>query len=302
MTDSATHQPPSTHSVAELAAELQKMKWAKIWWWQRDDILKARMSIVVMAWVLLASVLTIYLALHFTHRLSVREIHIVLIMLLLLVSLFFLHSLFRLFMATIRLEHSSCAAPPSNLDIDIESQMQNNPNRTTVHVTFIRGPGGYAVPAAPIPIAFPDGDIDEDGDGGADGNRASSVVTTLPPPAYGLWRSSVMVNPDQFYWVRRGDDTHSPARPAEMGARTPPPLAEQVGGRVNMVPVQMVYRPPSYSSEDGVEYVLGVARLPGTAVLAAPPPAPVRVPGFQEMEGGEREVDAAGRGAPGSRE
>ena len=62
MTDSATHQPPPappTHSIAELAAELQKMKQAKIWWWQRDDILKARMSTVVMAWVLLAIVLTI---------------------------------------------------------------------------------------------------------------------------------------------------------------------------------------------------------------------------------------------------
>lgn len=62
MADSATQQPPPappTRSVAELAAELQKMKRAKIWWWQRDDILKARMSTAVVAWVLLSIVLTI---------------------------------------------------------------------------------------------------------------------------------------------------------------------------------------------------------------------------------------------------
>jgi len=59
MTDSETNQPVGTHSVSELAAELQKMKGAKIWWWQRDDILKARMSTAIMAWVLLAIVLSI---------------------------------------------------------------------------------------------------------------------------------------------------------------------------------------------------------------------------------------------------
>ena len=62
MADSATQQPPPappTRSVAELAAELQEMKRAKIWWWQRDDILKARMSTAVVAWVLLSIVLTI---------------------------------------------------------------------------------------------------------------------------------------------------------------------------------------------------------------------------------------------------
>ena len=172
-------------------------------------------------------------------------------------------------------------------------------------MTFVRGPGGYAIPAAPIPIAFPDveidGDGDGDGDGGTDGNKASSAVTTLPPPAYGLWRSSVRVNPDQFYWVRRaGDDTHPPMGPVEMEARTPPPppplLTEPVGGRVSVVPVQAVYRPPSYSSEDGVEYVLGGPRLPGVAVLAAPAPAPVRGLGIRDM-GGAGCGAGEGRGA-----
>ena len=83
-------------------------------------------------------------------------------------------------------------------------------------MTFVRGPGGYAIPAAPIPIAFPDVEIDGDGDGDTDGSKAPSAVTTLPPPAYGLWRSSVRVNPDQFYWVRRaGDDTRPLAGPVK---------------------------------------------------------------------------------------
>ncbi|RPB19719.1 hypothetical protein L211DRAFT_594968 [Terfezia boudieri ATCC MYA-4762] len=303
MSDSAAHQPPPTlptHSVAEL---LQKMKRAKTWWWQRDDILKARMSTVIMALVLLAIVLTLYLALLLTHRLTVREFHIVLILLLLFVSLFFLFSLFRLFIATISPEHSSRSASLSNVDNDIESQIRNNPNRATVHVTFVRGPGGYAIPAAPIPIAAPHVEINGNEDWGIDGNKASSAVTALPPPAYGLWRSSVRVNPDQFYWVRRaGDGTqHPPAGSVEMEARTPPPplplpLTEPVEGRMSMAPVQAVYGPPSYISEDGVDYVLGGPRfLPGTVVLAAPAPAPVRGLGIGEIEGEECEVDG-GRG------
>ncbi|KAF8438240.1 hypothetical protein BGX38DRAFT_914089 [Terfezia claveryi] len=215
-------------------------------------------------------------------------------MLLLFVSLFFLFSLFRLFIATIRPDHSSSrSASLSNPDNDIESQIRNNPNRTTVHVPFVRGPGGYAIPAAPIPIAFPHVELDGDGDWGTDGiNKGLSAVTTLPPPAYGLWRSSVRVNPDQFYWVRRaGDGTqHPPAASVEMEVRTPPPplplpLTEPVGWRMSVAPVQAVYRPPSYSSEDGVDYVLGGQRiLPGTAVLAAPAAAPVSGLGIGEME------------------
>lgn len=58
MADSA-NQITSTHSVGDLAAELQKIKRAKIWWWQRDDVLKARMSTTVMAGILLSIVLTI---------------------------------------------------------------------------------------------------------------------------------------------------------------------------------------------------------------------------------------------------
>ena len=173
-------------------------------------------------------------------------------------------------------------------------------------MTFIRGPGGYAVPAAPIPIVFPDVDINGDEDGGTDGSKAPNAVTTLPPPAYGLWRSSVRVNPDQFYWVRRGGDDTPPPMPVEMEGTTPPPppLAdpEPVGRRVSMAPAQVVYRPPSYSSEDGVEYVLGGPRLPRTAVLAAPTPAGEL--GIHEMEGGDHRPreHQQGRSAPSSRE
>ena len=74
-----------------------------------------------------------------------------------------------------------------------------------------------------------------------------------------------------------------------------------------MAPAPAVYRPPSYSSEDGVEYVLGGPRLPGTAVLAAPAPVPVRGLGIQEMEGVGRGVDGGreqqqGSSAPRSRD
>lgn len=57
-------QESSTHSVAELAVELQKLKQGKIWWWQKDDVLKARMSTAIMAGILFSIVLSICMNQH----------------------------------------------------------------------------------------------------------------------------------------------------------------------------------------------------------------------------------------------
>ena len=117
-------------------------------------------------------------------------------------------------------------------------------------MAFIRGPGGYAIPAAPIPITYPDND------------KVPEEAPVIPPPAYGLWRSSVRVNPDQFYWVRRDSDS-SPMEPTSEEAQeeTPPPPASPAA------PQPAVRRPPSYSSEDGVSYVLAGPRPAGTTIV-----------------------------------
>ncbi|KAF8474302.1 hypothetical protein BDZ91DRAFT_620703, partial [Kalaharituber pfeilii] len=170
------------------------------------------------------------LALYFADRLSVREIHFVLIMLVVLVTLFFVHSVARLLFATFRTPQLSSRSTSPN-QLDIESQ-----NAATINVTFYRGPGGYAIPAEPIPIVLPD-----------DG-KAPAAGTTIPPPAYGLWRSSVRVDPNQFYWVRRTSEV--------------PPAEESTEERE----ADNLYRPPSYISEDGVSYVLAGPRPASTAL------------------------------------
>ena len=59
MSETQNQTTNEVHGVADLAAELQKMKRRKIWWWQRDDNLKARMSTTVLAAILLGIVLSI---------------------------------------------------------------------------------------------------------------------------------------------------------------------------------------------------------------------------------------------------
>lgn len=107
------------------------------------------------------------------------------------------------------------------------------------------GPGGYAVPSRPIPVVLA---RDEEAVG-IEGAAAKSM-----PPAYGLWRESVVsfrcevplvngveadekqrVDPDRLFWQR---NTAAAAEPVP----TPP---EATSGP----------RPPSYASEDGVSYI-----------------------------------------------
>jgi hypothetical protein len=66
--------------------------------------------------------------------------------------------------------------PPS--DDDLEQQL---PSMT--------GPGGYANPQTPIPVALA---RDEEAVG------IESDATKMPPPAYGLWRESVVSRPHPF--------------------------------------------------------------------------------------------------------
>jgi hypothetical protein len=89
-----------------------------------------------------------------------------------------------------------------------------------------------------------------------------------PPPAYGLWRSSVRVDPNLLHWQRaenvdnRGSVISSMPQ-SRQGSVTgpsgsvigPSPLA-----RESTVPVHDGPRPPSYASEDGISYVIEAAR------------------------------------------
>ncbi|KAH7375389.1 hypothetical protein B0T11DRAFT_9127 [Plectosphaerella cucumerina] len=90
--------------------------------------------------------------------------------------------------------------------------------------------GGYAVPDEPIRVilARDEEDVEE-----ADDNPASNKPK---PPPYGAWRQSIRVDPNRIYWQRNNTE-----EPREGPGRGP----EMTGPR-----------PPSYISEDGVDYVV----------------------------------------------
>lgn len=150
-----------------------------------------------------------------------EEFHILLILIILVTTIFFCHALIRLCMMIIK-------PPPDN---DIESQSQTLP--------AMSGPGGYANPAAPIPVTLA---RDEEAAG------IESDATKLPPPAYGLWRESVRVDPNRIFWQRNQD------------VPSMPPLSRAQRGveGEDERPVT-ANRPPSYVSEDGVEYIVEAA-------------------------------------------
>lgn len=106
------------------------------------------------------------------------------------------------------------------------------------------GPGGFANPPQPIRVVLAS---DEDAVG------IESEATKLPPPAYGLWRESVRVDPNRIFWQRN----------------------EQRDGE-RPVTANTVHRPPSYISDDGVGYVVEAAPrsvAPTTDVPLAPHPS-----------------------------
>ena len=103
-----------------------------------------------------------------SNRNESQEFHVLLILIILITTIFFCHALIRLCMMIIK--------PPP--DTDLESQT----------LPAMVGPGGYANPAAPIPVTLA---RDEEAAG------IESDATKLPPPAYGLWRESVRVDPNR---------------------------------------------------------------------------------------------------------
>ncbi|EQB47187.1 hypothetical protein CGLO_13694 [Colletotrichum gloeosporioides Cg-14] len=119
-------------------------------------------------------------------------------------------------------------------------------------------PGGYAVPREPIRVVLAR-DEEEEGE--------VSEAAKAKPPAYGLWRESVRVDPNRIYWQRNPNATSNDS----------PSNSREVGSGL---------RPPSYASEDGVSYVVDArprSMAPGmTEVL---PPHPSEVGRMNERRG-----------------
>ncbi|KAG0653016.1 hypothetical protein D0Z07_0098 [Hyphodiscus hymeniophilus] len=175
--------------------------------------IRAKILICFISGMFLTLVLTIYLALALSNKNESEEFHVLLILIILVTTIFFCHALVRLCMMLIH--------PPN--DGDLEQQLPS-----------MIGPGGYANPAVPIQVALA---RDEEAAG------IESEATKTPPPAYGLWRESVRVDPNRIFWQRN-----------EAAAMERQETIARAEGHL-----PTVNRPPSYISEDGVDYVIEAA-------------------------------------------
>ncbi|KAK3078360.1 hypothetical protein LTS18_007712 [Coniosporium uncinatum] len=140
-----------------------------------------------------------------------------------------------------------------------------------------------------------------------------------PPPAYGLWRSSVRLNPGLLHWAKAPEPSAEEVRKRETIARlgnyhhhhhhhhhhrrrrhnAVETLSGQrrSGSGAGRTWTQRP-RPPSYVSDDGVEYVVAAApTLRGTALFGEG--GSETVPGFEIREMGTGEVHPALRDSGG---
>ncbi|KAI9848290.1 MAG: hypothetical protein M1837_000554 [Sclerophora amabilis] len=211
-------------------------------WWSRPHrtvsdrlptktALRSKIIGCLVSGFLLISVLTIYLSLALSSRAVHQHYHVVLILFILFITIYFCHSLVRLCMLAM--------GPASS-------------RATRNRVPSTAGPGGYANPPEPIRVVTRH---DEEAVG------IESEAAKAPPPAYGLWRCSVRVDPNLLHWQRRNDD--------EANTQLPPGLGRE---RVESRPCTP-NRPPSYVSDDGVEYVVS-ANARSTTIYEEPPLPP----------------------------
>ncbi|KAI5802432.1 hypothetical protein FPQ18DRAFT_250762 [Pyronema domesticum] len=150
-----------------------------------------------------------------------QEWHFLMILIILVTTLFFCHSLVRI-----------C------IDLTANERARRGSGGSFSRVPSIAGPHGYAVPREPIRINTQNPDMEG---------------LKEPPPVYGLWRCSVRVNPNEFYWVKR----------QSAGAMATSPTSPVTGRRYQT-------RPPSYISDDGVSYVVNAV----PEIRAPEPPLP----------------------------
>ncbi|RAH71206.1 uncharacterized protein BO66DRAFT_320589 [Aspergillus aculeatinus CBS 121060] len=174
---------------------------------------RRRLITLTASGVFLLAVVAVYLAFAASRTTLGRELQILLIFMILIIGIVFCHALTRFLMAIVPRPDSEMA---------------------TNRIPSRAGPSGYAQPAHPIHVV-----LAADEDAMTASRDAAREKITAPPPAYGLWRGSVRLNPDLLYW-QRVDKNSSLPKVDERGPsnKSQPP------------------RPPSYVSDNGIDYVV----------------------------------------------
>ncbi|KAI3393399.1 hypothetical protein diail_4294 [Diaporthe ilicicola] len=196
--------------------------------WIKSRKVRSQILQCFVSGIFLVTLLAVYLALSLTKNISNSEFTVLLILIILFATIFFCQGLIRLCLLILR---------PKRPD-----------ERRRNGLARMYGPGGYAIPRQPIRVVLA---RDEEAAG------IESETTKINPPAYGLWRESVRVDPNRIYWER---NTEVPAIPTEQHemARTVDDDEDSSSTSGDEGPSQPrnARRPPSYASEDGVAYVI----------------------------------------------
>ncbi|KAI8624949.1 hypothetical protein F5Y19DRAFT_467352 [Xylariaceae sp. FL1651] len=211
--------------------------------WVKSRRVRSNILRCFVSGIFLISMLTIYLSLSITKNINTSEFSILLILLILLTTIFFCHGLVRLCMLLVRSRDRQGASNANGAEA--------NGNGST---------GGYAIPRRPIRVVLA---RDEEAAG------IESETTKVKPPAYGLWRESVRVDPDRIYWQRAASPPPSP--PTSVSS-----IDSSIGEAERPRTAQR--RPPSYASDDGIDYVVdarprSIAPPPSSVRAATPAPA-----------------------------
>ncbi|KAH6643144.1 hypothetical protein C7974DRAFT_302833 [Boeremia exigua] len=189
----------------------------------------------------LVVVLSTYLAIALTNKDIGQEIHILFILLLLSITIFFCHSLIRLCMLLLN------PPPPSS-------------SSSTSAPAFQLNPAGFS-PEIPIPVRLArDDDLVSDSEDEWDEKHEKEALPP-PPPAYGLWRSSVRADPNLLHWARvegaRAESAVSMPRSrngsvvaSSVGAPNAPGATGAAGAQSVVAEPVVGPRPPSYVLDD----------------------------------------------------
>ncbi|KAI1136233.1 hypothetical protein F5Y05DRAFT_114985 [Hypoxylon sp. FL0543] len=201
--------------------------------WVRSRRIRSLILRCFVSGIFLLFMLAVYLALSITKNINTNEFTVLLILVILFATIIFCHGLIRICMLIVK--------PPNEDDEERQS------------LPRMMEPGGYAVPRRPIHVILA---RDEEVAG-------TDTANKLQPPAYGLWRESVRVDPDRLYWQR--NDQASAEESEEEHSR--PEAAHP--------------RPPSYASDDGVTYVVEARPRSMVPPIDAPlPPRPSETGGL----------------------
>ncbi|KAL4994417.1 hypothetical protein BDV10DRAFT_151344 [Aspergillus recurvatus] len=183
----------------------------------RDPTIHWKLFNLVLSTFLLLINLAIYIAFVVLRAIQGPWLYIVLTFILLTIGVIWCHALCRFVVAVYQF-------PNYAVDYTLPIEMTET--------------AGYARPNQPIHVTMA-GDEERFTESHS---TSSSMKVTTPPPAYGLWRTSVRLDPSLLHWQRVENQPAAPQRTERK---------EENSNRK-----ARGHRPPSYMSDDGVEYVV----------------------------------------------